>query len=290
MYEPVSRQRNRSWRDDTHRSATLLRHLGGRRAVELTAHVVDVYRERRRKEHTRYKRPPAPATLDREVELLKRLVSYGVSAGVLDSNPLSGVRLLRQPNTRLAVIGEDEFGKLVAAADPPLRPILLVAFDTGMRKREILDLRWTRVDLSHGVIRLAAQDTKTAASRLIVLTRRVRQVMGAIPRHLHSEFVFVNPRTGRPWSNIDKMFPRARKEAGLDTLWFHDLRRSFVTRARRAGIPESVVMRMSGHKTRAVFDRYNIVNEEDLRAAVDKLDEQSKSLINLGQDLDTFGI
>ena len=78
------------------------------------------------------------------------------------------------------------------------------------------------------------------------------------------------------------------KDAGLDTLWFHELRRSFVTRARRAGIPESVVMRMSGHKTRAVFDRYNIVNEEDLRAAVDKLDEQSKSLINLGQDLDTF--
>ena len=69
------------------------------------------------------------------------------------------------------------------------------------------------------------------------------------------------------------MFKRACKGAGVpcggkDGLWFHDLRRSFVTRARRAGVPESVVMRMSGHRTREVFDRYNIVAEDDLRAGL----------------------
>ena len=63
--------------------------------------------------------------------------------------------------------------------------------------------------------------------------------------------------------------------AGLQGLWFHDLRRSFVTRARRAGVPESVVMKMSGHRTRAVFERYNVVDTQDLRAAV-------RALENLG--------
>jgi len=62
------------------------------------------------------------------------------------------------------------------------------------------------------------------------------------------------------------------REPGLDKLWFHDLRRSFVTKARRYGIPESVIMRMSGHKTRAVFDRYNIVCEDDIRDAVSRIE------------------
>jgi integrase len=80
------------------------------------------------------------------------------------------------------------------------------------------------------------------------------------------------------------MFARAIDEANLEGLWFHDLRRSFVTNARRHGVPESVVMRISGHKTRAVFDRYNIVSEDDLRAAVSRIEasraEFGQSLVN----------
>jgi hypothetical protein len=56
-------------------------------------------------------------------------------------------------------------------------------------------------------------------------------------------------------------------------LWFHDLRRSFVTNARRRGVAESVVMKMSGHKTRAIFDRYNIINDEDLRTGIERIEE-----------------
>ncbi|MDD5309803.1 MAG: tyrosine-type recombinase/integrase [Deltaproteobacteria bacterium] len=74
--------------------------------------------------------------------------------------------------------------------------------------------------------------------------------------------------TNKPWNQIRKAFDRARTAAGLPNIWFHDLRRSSITNARRRGVAESVIMRMSGHKTRNVFERYNIVNDEDLRAAV----------------------
>lgn len=67
------------------------------------------------------------------------------------------------------------------------------------------------------------------------------------------------------------MWQRACSAAGLDGIWIHDLRRSFATRARRAGIPESVVMRMGGWKTRAVFDRYNVVADDDVREAAKRL-------------------
>jgi len=71
-------------------------------------------------------------------------------------------------------------------------------------------------------------------------------------RRLGSAYVFLNPQTGEPWVDVRKQFVNAWKAAGLSGVWFHDLRRSFVTNARRYGVSESVVMRMSGHKTRRV--------------------------------------
>jgi integrase len=144
-----------------------------------------------------------------------------------------------------------------------------------MRKAEILKLRWNQVDLGAGEIRPGPEDTKTQEGRLIVLTERVRQALRALPRRLGRAYVFVNPASGIRSIDVRKTFRRALEASGLQGLWFHDLRRSFVTRARKHRVPESVVMRMSGHRTRAVFDRYNVVDDEDLRAAV-------RALENLG--------
>jgi len=72
--------------------------------------------------------------------------------------------------------------------------------------------------------------------------------------------------------DIKNSLRRAVDAPELHGLWFHNLRRSFITRARRVGVPESVVMRMSGHRTRAVFERYNVVDTQDLWAAVRALE------------------
>ena len=99
----------------------------------------------------------------------------------------------------------------------------------------------------------------------------MREALEAQPRHIKSDWVFTNPETEEAWKDIRKVFRRACKAVKLTGVWFHDLRRSFVTNARRRGVPESVVMRMSGHRSRAVFDRYNIVEEDDLREAVKRI-------------------
>jgi integrase len=82
------------------------------------------------------------------------------------------------------------------------------------------------------------------------------------------------------------MFARAKEAAGLPDIWFHDLRRSFITNARRHGVAESVVMRMSGHRTRSVFERYNIISAEDLLEAARSLDSARCGARGLGQSLD----
>lgn len=190
----------------------------------------------------------------------------------------------REPNVRTVVIAEDVFVRLIAAAEPLFRAVMVVAYDTGMRLDEVLDLKVEHVDLKdagEAAIRLPPQDTKTEKARVMYLTDRARDAIRAVPRAKNARYVFPNPKTEKPYQDIRKMFRRACAAAGLeagkDGLWFHDLRRSFVTKARRAGIPESVVMKMSGHKTRAVFDRYNIIEEQDLREARDVIQKSTTS-------------
>jgi len=98
------------------------------------------------------------------------------------------------------------------------------------------------VNLKLGVIELSAEDTKTEEPRTVFLTSRVREALEAQPRHIKSDWVFINPDTEEAWKDIRKVFRRACKAVKLTGVWFHDLRRSFVTNARRRGVPESVVM------------------------------------------------
>jgi integrase len=268
---------------DRGRAAHLVRHLGPTSASSLSLAEVEAYREARLSETTKRGGPPSSGTLDREIELLKRMLNYAVATKKVSANPLASVALLKKKNVRKVVLDEAAFSRLLAAAVEWLRPILLVAFDTGMRKEEILSLRWKGqadaygLDLKAGAIALADDDTKTDEPRTIPLTSRLATALRALPRRLGSPFVFGHPETGAPRKDIKKAFARACRSAGLEGIWFHDLRRSFVTKARRAGIPESVVMRFSGHRTRAVFDRYNIVDQSDIEQAVGRLDAAAEA-------------
>ena len=126
-----------------------------------------------------------------------------------------------------------------------------------------------------------AGDTKTDEARVVYLTQRALAALRSVPRQLRGEFVFVTPETGKPWDDLNRHFQKACRRAGLEGIVFHDLRRSFVTNARRRGVPESVVMKLSGHRTRNVFERYNIVDESDLKSAIvqiekGRLEEESR--------------
>jgi len=286
LYEPISRRDNDSWQSEQARARCILQHLGDRLVAKLNVGDVDAYRAKRFAEKTRMGRAPAPATLDKEVELLKRMLNYAERCAKIDRNPIAKASLLRKSNVRRLVIDEEAFARLLAAADEALRPILVVAYETGMRKAEILNLRWSAVDLNARSIRLHAEDTKTEEARTIYLTERVLAALKDLPRSITDGPVFMNPRTGESFKEIRFMFQRAVKRAGLPAdLWFHDLRRSFVTNARRRGVAESVVMRMSGHKTRAVFDRYNVVEDADVRRAVLLIEAGTEDERRVGQSL-----
>ncbi|HEY6330070.1 MAG TPA: site-specific integrase [Blastocatellia bacterium] len=146
-----------------------------------------------------------------------------------------------------------------------------VGYFTGMRLSEILDLRWGHVSFLDAEIRLDPGTTKTDEPRTVPLTGELLEMLKMeFHKNPEGEFIFVR-EDGRIRS-FRKAWASACKRANLGGLLFHDLWRTGLRNLVRAGVPERVAMAISGHKTRSVFERYNIVSGRDLKEAANKLE------------------
>jgi integrase len=277
QYKPITLRDNRSHQSDQGRAEHVLRHLGDHRAMTLTRADVEEYRKKRLGEKTRRGKPPKSSTLNREVALLKRLFSYAVECERLPHSPIAHVPMLEEKNVRQRTVSEAEIAQVVAAAGPYLGPLFLAYYDTGMRKTELRLLRRACLDLTRKAIRLRPEDTKTGKGRVVPLTDRVVAAIRSLPTPLGSEYVFVNPETSGPWNDPYRLFRKVCQGLGIEGVWLHDTRRSFSTNARRRGSSESEVMKVTGHTTRSTFDRYNIVDEEDAREVIRRLEAGTAS-------------
>jgi integrase len=161
----------------------------------------------------------------------------------------------------------------------------------GWRVNEALALTWAQVDFAAGVVTLAVGSTKTGAGRvfpfalpaLAELLRAQCETTTAQERRAQRIIPTVFHRDGQPIRNFRAAWLAGTKRAGQVGLLVHDLRRSAVRRFVRAGIPERVCMALSGHKSRSVFDRYNIVSERDLAENVAKLAAKGTTGAQMGQ-------
>jgi integrase len=212
------------------------------------------------------------ATINRELAVLKRACRLAHHAGLLGDVPY--IALLDERNVRSGFFEREAFDAVREALPEVWRPPVTVAYLTGWRLRaEILPLQWRHVDWAAGVVRLDAETTKNREGRLFpfdVLPELQATFEGQ--KGKSARWVFPNA-TGddRLTAWIGKTWREACEAAGVAGQIPHDLRRTAVRNLVRAGIPEKTAMTLTGHKTRAVFDRYDIVNEADLREAVRRL-------------------
>ncbi len=169
----------------------------------------------------------------------------------LDKNPLATVRRLAENNVRMRILNLEEFERPLQACPQYLRPIVTLAFYTGMRKSEIVGLTWDEVDLRRGFIRLKGERTKTDTPRSIPLHPRVRSVLERLPRGIHTDRVFL--RNGEPFQDFKKAYTAACKRALIEDFTFHDLRHCALNNLRLAGNDYFKIMAISGHKTMSVF-------------------------------------
>ncbi len=263
---------SRSRKKSFHRDGQLVVHLkeffGDRLLESLTLDQVEKYCVFRRSRKLKAGRELKGATLNREIACLKTIIRRAVLNRQIDRNPLEGLKLFKE-TPRSRTLTPDEYTRLISQCTSHLKPIVQLAYVTAMRKGEILHLRWDQVDFQNKVIVLEAESTKTQEKREIPLNDELLEILHRIPRSLGCKFVFTfkNKLIG----NIRKSFVGACVRAGIKDFRFHDLRHCAVTNLRKAGVPDNVIMSISGHKTTAMFRRYDSVDRDDRHLALERL-------------------
>lgn len=240
--------------------------FSGKHISSVSVNRVEAYRVKRLAEDSYRKHLTRPATVNREIACLRHMLNLAEQEGKIESVPFKGLKALKEHNVRERVLSSEEFERLIANCLPRTARIVAMAYYTGMRKGEILNLRWDRIDLKNGFIRLRPEDTKTEEGRVIPIHPEIKKMLLSMPRNI-SGWVFES-KPGKPVRTVKKSFTTACQRAGIKDFTFHDLRHTAINNWRLQGHDFFRIMAVSGHKTMSVFKRYNTVSETELKDLV----------------------
>jgi len=215
------------------------------------------------------------SSINRELSALSLCFTLAERAGKIQKSPY--IQKLAEENVRQGFFEYPEFLTIRDALPNHLKPVATFGYFTGWRKGEILNLTWNKISMRERVIILEPGQSKNKKGRKIYLMGELL----AMIQELHSErrpnCPYVFNKDGARIKPFDKLWKKACKDAGLSDKLFHDFRRTCVRNLVRSGVPETVAMKITGHKTRSVFDRYNITSDEDLAQAASKQEEYIQS-------------
>jgi integrase len=262
LYLPWAQVNHRGYVATRSRVALLCQAFGDQQLSEITPLKVDEYISQRAMTHK-------PATVNRDIAVLRHMFRKAMAWGKALSNPAAHVKPLRADNRRLRYLSQEEMTRLLDVADETLRPVLITALYTGLRRGELFSLTWQDVDLKHGVVRVV--QTKSGERREIPLSDTLRDTLLTLPRRLASDYVFPG-KTGRGLMDIRKRFHRALKEAGIEGFVFHDLRHTFASHLVMAGVDLMTVKEFLGHADIKMTLRYAHLAPDYKRAAISRLD------------------
>jgi len=271
-YLPWAKLNKRSWNDDRLIAGVLCEYFAGKKFSQITAMLVEKFKKERRESPTKRGTARQPATVNRELAVLSKVFTLAVEAGAATNNPCLRVKKLRQDNARTRYLSEEEEGRLMSALGtrPHLRPVVVLALNTGMRRGEILALKWEQVDLSRGVITVI--NTKSARDRMVPINARARaefEALRSLPKL--NEYVFRSPRTGGRLKWIKRAWGAACREAGLAGFRFHDLRHTAATRMGDTGADPFTIAEILGHADLRMTKRYTHATDEAKRRALERI-------------------
>ena len=222
----------------------------------------------------------ANATINRELSALKRLLNLGARQTPPKVDRVPHIPMLKEDNARQGFFEHHEYLNLLKELPVHVRPLVTFAYNTGWRKGEILNLEWRNVDFRERTVCLRPEETKNGHGRVIYMDDGLLKMLKIqnLKRQKDCPYIFHN--AGSQIKDFRGAWKTACNRVDITGKLFHDLRRTAVRNMVRSGIQERVAMKISGHMTREVFDRYNIVSSEDLKQAAVKIEAYHETVTN----------
>ncbi len=219
-----------------------------------------------------------PETLNRELNTLKHLLRKATEWGYIKENPAKSVKKIKAPRSPYRFLEtKEEIGRLLDAClehTPEIYSLVVTALHTGMRKSELLNLRWEDIDFARGSLTVSSREewhTKNYESRTIPLHEEVRRVLE--PMRMATGYVFCNPDGSKLENHfMRKRLEKAAKAAGLGHLYPHALRHTFASHLVMAGVDLPTVQRLMGHRDIKTTMRYAHLAPNHLRMGMAMLD------------------
>jgi len=206
---------------------------------------------------------------NRSLALLKHMFTIAIERGYANTNPVKKVKMFKEPKGRLRYLSLFEIDRLLKELKGMDRSIVITALNTGMRKGEILNLKWGDIDLVNGFINI--ENTKSGEARGIPINDQLKQELLNIQRY--GNFVF-SKKDGRPYGNPRKGFESALKRTGIENFRFHDLRHTFASHLAMNGEQLLTIASLLGHKSINMTMRYSHLSQGHLKEAVNFLGEK----------------
>lgn len=225
-----------------------------------------------------------PATTNRLIATLKHMFTKAVDWEMVEESVLKKVRkvkMLKENNQRMRYLTPEECQSLIGACEDHLKPIVITALNTGMRRGEIMNLVWEDIDLRNGFI--FVRNTKNGERRDIPINQQLRTTLEELyrgskdrPRKIHIPYVFYYHVTSNPIISVKRSFSTALRKVGIKDFRFHDLRHTFASQLVMAGADLAAVRELLGHKTLTMTLRYSHLAPNHKVQTVNLLDKALK--------------
>jgi integrase len=257
----------RSLADLPYRVGHLRDFFGMDRAIDITTDRGRAYQRKRLEEEA------SPATINREMAALRRMLSLAFNASKLSRVPK--LEMLAENNVRESFLEHGDFTTLLGNLPEPVRDLVEFEYLSGWRQGAAKKLEWADIDMHTHTARLRSANSKNKTGWILPLTGKLLEIIQRWMKQRRLDCPYVFHRSGKQIKDFRSAWATACKNSGLVPgragVTPHDLRRCAARNLSRAGVPEQIAMRITGHKTASMYRRYRIVDERDLREATESL-------------------